>query len=585
MPLVARPMMALSTVKQVLTSVARAAGSIRRLIRHLWDESPMLVVIGTCSAIGQSALFIPVALVIRHVFNVQIPHRHAGPIIASGVLVIALYAASAVLAYMSRVAALRITTGVITQIRLDLLSKLYSLPQRWRDRQRVGTVHALAVQDTERVEGMLVEITSVALPAAVSGVALTVLAAVVNPTLFLVLLAVVAPLMLGVRLLARRARRLANHWAQSSRRFSAEMQLLLRAMSLTKVVGGEAWELQRTSERVGELSERYRAFGVASAAASALENGVAAVAGSVVLVVGGIAVARHTMSLGSLLAFYAVLALLLRQIHSVGWQTHSILVGLQSMTRVEALLHLDEKEPYGLGNRVLDFRGGVVLDGVCFAYEDLPVLRDIDLTIRPAERVAIIGPNGAGKSTLVSLILGLYEPERGRLRADGVPYEELDMRRLRRRLGVVVQDPVLSPGTIRDNIAYASREASDAAVRAAATAATAAEFVEALPDAYQTVVGDEGIGLSGGQRQRVAIARALLGAPALLILDEPTTYLDEAAVAALMTRLAALPQAPTVVFVTHDPHVAVHVDRVIELRDGRIVSDSGAAPTLATAAT
>jgi ABC-type multidrug transport system fused ATPase/permease subunit len=446
-------------------------------------------------------------------------------------------------------------------------------------------VHALAVQDTERVEAMLVDVASVALPAAVSGIALAGLAAAVNPKLFVVLLAVVAVLMIGVRLLARRARTLADLWAQSSRRFSAEMQLLLRAMSLTKVVGGEAWELQRNSERAADLSERYRAFGAATAAVGALENGVAAGAGSVVLVVGGIAVARHTMTLGSLLAFYAVLALLLRQMHSFGWQSHSVLIGLQSMTRVEALLNVDEKEPYGLGNRVLDFRGGVVLDGVSFAYDDLPVLRDIDLTIRPAERVAIIGPNGAGKSTLVSLMLGLYEPQHGELRADGVPYEELDMRRLRRRLGVVLQDPVLSPGTIRDNIAYARREASDAAVRAAATAATAAEFVEALPDAYEAAVGDEGIGLSGGQRQRVAIARALLGTPALLILDEPTTYLDEAAVAALMTRLTELPQAPTVVFVTHDPQVAVHVDRVIELRDGRIVSDSEAGRRLAKAAT
>src|SRR3954452_13912708 len=167
----------------------------------------------------------------------------------------------------------------------------------------------------------------------------------------------------------------------------------------------------------------------------------------------------------------------------------------------------------------------------------MPVLHDLDLEIRPSERVAVLGPNGAGKSTLVSLVMGFYRPHSGRLLADGVPFDELDIRHLRRQIGVALQDPVLFPGTIRENIAFGHPGATDAEVAAAAEAATAAAFIERLSSGYETRIGDEGVGLSGGQRQRVAIARAVLGAPGLLVLDEPTTYLDEDGVAELIEKL------------------------------------------------
>jgi ABC-type bacteriocin/lantibiotic exporter with double-glycine peptidase domain len=198
----------------------------------------------------------------------------------------------------------------------------------------------------------------------------------------------------------------------------------------------------------------------------------------------------------------------------------------------------------------------------------------VDLAIRASERVAIVGPNGAGKSTLVSIVMGMHEPQAGRVLADGVPLAELDVREFRRQVGIVLQDPLIFPGTIRDNIAFGRPETSDEEVVAAAVAATAAEFIDGLPDGYDTKVGDEGVGLSGGQRQRIAVARALVANPALLLLDEPTTYLDEAAVSLLMANLSALARAPTIVLVTHDPHAATHADRVVELRDGRIASDS-----------
>jgi ABC-type multidrug transport system fused ATPase/permease subunit len=464
---------------------------------------------------------------------------------------------------------------VTARLRRDVLTKLYELPQRWHDRGRSGAVHSLAVQDTERVEWALSDTASLILPAVLLSIALGIAALVIDPLLFAVTLAATGPLMIVVLLLNRRAHRRARDLRASSQQFSATVQVLLRALGMTKSVGAEEWEVRRAAGQGRDLAERYAAFERSRAASYAVDSSVAAAAGSLVLVVGTITVADGSTTLGGLLSFYAVLALMLRHLHAAAAHSNTVMMGLQSLPRVEELLGVEEEEPYAGGGRALELRGEVELDGVEFAFDAAPVLRDITLTIGASERVALIGPNGAGKSTLVSLLLGLYRPQRGELRADGVPYDELDMRALRRRIGVVLQDPVLLPGTIRDNIAYARPDASDDQVRMAAEAATADRFVEALPDGYATLVGDEGVGLSGGQRQRIAIARALLGAPALLILDEPTAYLDERAVTELMARLQELPQAPTLLLVTHDPEVAKHAERVIELRDGRIVRNSG----------
>jgi ABC-type bacteriocin/lantibiotic exporter with double-glycine peptidase domain len=283
------------------------------------------------------------------------------------------------------------------------------------------------------------------------------------------------------------------------------------------------------------------------------------------------------VTIGGLLGFYAVLALLLRQLQLIGTSAQDVMLGLESIERIERFLALPSEEPYEGGTRTIGFAGSIALEDVTFGYGGEPVIRGMSLAFRSGERVAVVGPNGAGKSTLVSLVMGIHRPQSGRVLADGVAYEELDMRAFRRQVGVVLQDPVILPGSIRDNIAFGRPAATDDEVRAAAAAATAAAFIERLPARYETKVGDEGVGLSGGQRQRIAIARALLAEPALLLLDEPTTYLDDEAVPALMDNLERLPRAPTVVLVTHDPHAAAQADRVIELRDGRVVADAAAA--------
>jgi ATP-binding cassette subfamily B protein len=549
---------------------------VRQLVRRLARESPRLLITGVATAAGQSALLVPIALLIRDVFDHAIGHRDSSTIVLDGVLVLLLYAAAAGLGYFSRVAALRSTTAAGARLRGELIAKVQALPQGWHDRQEAGMVHSLIVQDSQRVEDMLLELANPVLPAVLVTLTLTIVALALSPLLFLALLAVIPVFMFVAHVLSHRIRARAGLWLDSSHAFGAVFSLILRANTLTKVQGAEDSQLRRGMHATTDLASKAGGLWTVRAAHYAVQGALGAFAGAFVLVVGGLAVVDRTITLGDLLAFYAVLALLIRHTQLIGQGLGSLAVGLESHTRLERILAVPEHEPYESGIEVLDFRGTIELEGVTFGYEQSPILLDIDLVVRESEHVAVLGPNGAGKSTLVKLVVGLYRPDAGRLLADDVPFDEIDMRSFRRQIGVVLQDPALFPGTIRDNIAYGRDDASLEDIRVAAAAATAEQFIERLPQGYDTQIGDDGVGLSGGQRQRLAIARALLGTPRLLLLDEPTTYLDEASVTAFMANVRALPGAPTVVVVTHDPHAAMHADRIIELRDGRIVADADA---------
>jgi ATP-binding cassette subfamily B protein len=244
-----------------------------------------------------------------------------------------------------------------------------------------------------------------------------------------------------------------------------------------------------------------------------------------------------------------------------------VIDGHQSLTTLFGLLEADAELPYS-GRGAIEFSGRIRAENLSFAYGESPVLRDVSLRIEPAHNVCVTGANGTGKSTLLMLLLGFYRPDRGCLYADGVPYDDLDVAALRRSIGTVTQTPLLFTGSVRDNIAYGSPGASDADVEEAAKAALAHDFITELPEGYRTEVGDEAQRLSGGQRQRLSIARALLRRPKLLVLDEPTTYLDRETVSRLIESMAALPYAPAILTVTHDLQLLRDTDEAYHLEAG-----------------
>ena len=219
-------------------------------------------------------------------------------------------------------------------------------------------------------------------------------------------------------------------------------------------------------------------------------------------------------------------------------------------------------------------RGEVVFDGVTFGYEDdRPVLHDVSFRAEPGQTVALVGPSGAGKTTLLGLIPRFYDPDAGRILLDGHDLRDVTVRSVREQIGLVSQEIQLFGTSIGENIRYGRLGATDDQVRAAAQAANAAVFIEALPGGYATEVGERGVKLSGGQRQRVAIARALLKDPRILLLDEATSALDSESEALVQQALDRLLQGRTAFVIAHRLATVRDADRILVLDDGRIVED------------
>ena len=202
---------------------------------------------------------------------------------------------------------------------------------------------------------------------------------------------------------------------------------------------------------------------------------------------------------------------------------------------------------------------------------ELAVLNGVDLALQPGEIVALVGPSGAGKSSLIQLVPRFYDPQRGRVLLDGRDLRTLSLRHLRAQVGMVSQETLLFSGTVRDNILYGRPDASEAALVEAARAAHAHEFIRALPDGYDAIVGERGAKLSGGQRQRLAMARAFLADPRILVLDEATSALDSESEAMIQESLAQLMRGRTSVIIAHRLSTILDADRILVLDDGRIV--------------
>jgi ATP-binding cassette subfamily B protein len=216
-------------------------------------------------------------------------------------------------------------------------------------------------------------------------------------------------------------------------------------------------------------------------------------------------------------------------------------------------------------------RGAVRFENVSFAYEPGQVaLAEVNLDVAPGEHVAIVGPSGGGKTTMANLLLRLYDPTAGRVLIDGRDVREYTLKSLRGQSGVVLQDSLLFAASIRENIAYGAPDAGEADVVAAAALANAHEFITALPDGYETVVGERGVTLSGGQRQRIAIARAAVRDSRILILDEPATGLDEVNAAAVIDALEKVAVRRTTFYITHDLQLAERADVILVVDHGRI---------------
>lgn len=302
---------------------------------------------------------------------------------------------------------------------------------------------------------------------------------------------------------------------------------------------------------------------------------------------GGREVIAGQMQVGEVISFNLYLGLLLMPIFILGGLAAGLSRAGASAARlfevIDAPLDVAEREGALSLHEAI---GEVAFDAVEFRYPgmDKAVLRGVSFKARPGETVAVLGRTGSGKSTVIHLIPRFYDPTGGRITIDGHDLRDLSLESLRRNIGLVSQDPVLFAGSIRDNIAYGRPEASAQDVEAAARAAQAHDFISALPDGYDTAVGERGSGLSGGQRQRIAIARALLVDPRILIFDDSTSAVDSETEGRIQQALDRLMTGRTAFVIAQRLSTARRADRIIVLDEGRVVAEGTHEELLATSA-
>lgn len=292
-----------------------------------------------------------------------------------------------------------------------------------------------------------------------------------------------------------------------------------------------------------------------------------------VLWYGGSLVARDLLSVGSMAAFSVYLLLLMQPIRMLGFLVGNAQQAIAAGARVYEILDTGSDIQDAPDARPLEeAKGHVRFEGVSFAYGDkIPVLHDIDLDVPPGTTVALVGSAGSGKTTLVNLIPRFYDPTAGRVTIDGRDVRGLQLASLRRHVGIVPQDPYIFSLSILENIAFGREDATREEVIEAAKAADIHDFIMSLPEQYETVVGERGVGLSGGQRQRVAIARALLTDPAILILDDSLSSVDTGTERRIQSALAEILKDRTAFIIAHRLSSVRMADLVVVLDEGRIV--------------
>jgi len=300
------------------------------------------------------------------------------------------------------------------------------------------------------------------------------------------------------------------------------------------------------------------------------------IASAGLLFYGGWRVLDGHMTVGDLMMFLVYLLMLLEPLATLASSATQFQNSLSGLDRVLDLLAEPTEMPSTPTHKRVDREraaGRITFENVSFTYPGAanPALRDVSLTVEAGQTVALVGPSGAGKTTLSNLVARFYDPTDGRVTLDGVDLRDYDVESFRSLLGVVEQDVFLFDGTIRENIAYARRDATEAQVRAAAVAANAMEFIDPLPDGLDSLIGERGVRLSGGQRQRIAIARAILASPKLLILDEATSNLDTDSERLIQQSLRELMEGRTSFVIAHRLSTIADADLIVVVEDGRIL--------------
>ncbi len=463
---------------------------------------------------------------------------------------------------------------VIADVREELFLQLMRLPAGYHDANTSGRLMSRVINDVNLMASAVAGVLKDLFQQGLTFVAMMGIIFYQNWKLAAVSLVVVPMSFYTVTQMGRRLRKLATRGQERIGDMASALQEALTGIRVVKTFGREEAEGARFQHsNRAYLRATMKGVQVSSLVSSHMEViGVLGVA--MIIWYGGYLVIDGEMTPGAFFSFLAAMFMAYTPIRRLAGANNTIQQALSAAERVFGVLDLENEQDRDRGlrelspiTRALEFRG------VTFQYDgtEQPALRDINLSMSAGEVVALVGSSGSGKTTLANLVPRFYEPTRGMILLDGQNTREGTLKSLRRQIGIVSQDTVLFDETVRNNIAYGKLDAAEHELVEAAQAAYAHDFIQRLPDGYDTVIGENGVKLSGGERQRLAIARAILRDPPILILDEATSSLDSESERIVQLALSNLMRNRTTLVIAHRLSTVQNADRIIVLDRGRIV--------------
>lgn len=541
---------------------------LRRAFGYLKPHRAALACVLALS-LGGTLLSLAIPYLSKQLVDEALVGRNAGALVRILGWFVALTLGGAALSAATGLLYTRISAEILFAMRLDLYRHLQQLSPRFFARMRLGEI-------LSRINGDLAEVQRTASDTALAWfgnaaflAGTLAMLAWLDWRMFLLSL---APLPFSVWALTAYRRRLearAGAVRQASADIGSFLIETLRGVRFVVTANAAAREQAAFRARHGRFVHGLMALQRISYGGGAAPGLILSLGTMAVFWYGGSRVIAGAMSVGTLVAFLAYQMRLLPPVQALMGLYTGLATVRVSLGRVEELFAerievRDGATPLGRA------RGGIVFAGVSFSFDRQPLLEDANFAIAPGETVAIVGPSGAGKSTIADLLVRLFDPDAGAITLDGMELRALRLADLRRNVVLVDQEPFFFHATIAENLRYLKPDASDAEVRAAAAAAGIAEFLDALPCGYQTVMGEEGVAFSTGERQRLALARALLADPAVLVLDEPSAALDAESEQRILAGYREKMRGRTVIVITHRAELARAADRVLRLEGARV---------------
>ena len=475
--------------------------------------------------------------------------------------------------YVSAYLSVLVQEGMVKDLRVRLYQHLLRLDLAVMQRTRGGQLAAALVNDADQVKAVAAAVLATLFQNTVMVLVTIAMLMSISPRLTVMVLALAPILILGIQTLVRRLKRYTSAFTHERGELTATVTERIAAVKLIRAAGAEndeAANFRASAERYRKGIVRTQRFALLTSPVSEMFGGAVVVL--ILWAASNPGVSHVAMKGPAAVAFLIYALRVMSPLKAITSVPAQLAQAEASAARIFALLDIPATDVDPPTARSAVFDRDVVLDQVTFGYDAAaPVLRDVSLSVAKGEMVAVVGPSGAGKTTLLELVPRFYDPQRGAVRLDGVPLTELSRGSLRALIAVVSQDTVILHDTVRANIAYGRPEATDDAVKAAAIAANAHDFITQLPDRYQTVLGERGTRLSGGQRQRIAIARALLRDAPILILDEATSALDTESERLVQEAIDHLVRDRTVLVIAHRLATVRDADRIVVLDGGRVV--------------